>query len=155
MTAPAGPGYRIAVALILLDAEDRFLVLERATNPPGWAPPGGRCEPPESPNATVVRELREETGLSCSRFMVFNTWYGDIGPHRTVGLDYVGLAEEGEVRLSSEHRAFRWLTLDGLARAGLPMATGFEPRFFERAVRVARDVLRRLPPGEQPLFTAI
>ena len=149
------PGYRIATALILLDARDRFLLLERATDPSGWAPPGGRCEPPESPNAAVLRELREETGLDCARMVAFNVWYGDIGAHRMVGLDYVGLYAGGEVRLSEEHRAARWLSLEELRAENLPVAKGFEPRFFERAIHVAREVLRRIPEEHDTLFTAV
>lgn len=158
MTSPASDpptGYRIATAIILLDDADRFLLLERAHDPPGWAPPGGRCEPPESPNFAVIRELREETGLSCRRFVVFNTWYGDIGARRMVGLDYVGLYVPGEVRLSAEHRASRWVTVDELRASSLPLAKGFELRFFARAIQVARQILRRLPADEDAIFTEL
>lgn len=54
------------VAAALIDIEARVLVQQR---PPGkslsglWEFPGGKIEPGESPEASLVRELREELGI--------------------------------------------------------------------------------------------
>jgi 8-oxo-dGTP diphosphatase len=48
------------------DHEGRLLLVRRA-NEPGrglWSVPGGRVEPGEDDDAALVREMREETGLS-------------------------------------------------------------------------------------------
>jgi mutator protein MutT len=57
---------RQAVGAIVFDDAGRLLLIRRA-NPPSqglWSLPGGRVEPGESGEQAVVRELREETGLT-------------------------------------------------------------------------------------------
>jgi mutator protein MutT len=61
----AGP---IPVAIALIVREGRYLVRRRPPLPgspmPGyWEFPGGKCEPGESPEACVRREIGEEAGL--------------------------------------------------------------------------------------------
>lgn len=50
---------------VLLDTDGRILLVRRAHAPAQglWSIPGGRVEQGEEPEAAVVRELREETGL--------------------------------------------------------------------------------------------
>jgi 8-oxo-dGTP pyrophosphatase MutT (NUDIX family) len=64
---------RAAVALTLVDAGDgsgetAFLLTRRApkmrAHAGQWALPGGRCDPGETHEATALRELEEELGLS-------------------------------------------------------------------------------------------
>ncbi len=56
----------LVVAAALVDVDNRVLVAER---PPGksmaglWEFPGGKVGPGESPEAALVRELREELGI--------------------------------------------------------------------------------------------
>ena len=53
-------------AVALVDADDRVLIAQR---PPGkamaglWEFPGGKVEPGETPEACLIRELREELGI--------------------------------------------------------------------------------------------
>lgn len=57
----------LVVAVALVDADGRVLVSER---PPGkqlaglWEFPGGKSEPGERPEETLIRELREELGIT-------------------------------------------------------------------------------------------
>lgn len=57
----------LVVACALIDADGRILVAQR---PPGktlagmWEFPGGKVEPGETPEATLIRELDEELGVT-------------------------------------------------------------------------------------------
>ncbi len=59
----------LVVAVALVDADGRVLLTQR---PPGkklagmWEFPGGKVEPNETPEAALLRELREELGLDIS-----------------------------------------------------------------------------------------
>ena len=54
-----------ATAAVVLENEDRFLLVKRGTEPAKgeWCLPGGFVELDETPGEGVLRELREETGL--------------------------------------------------------------------------------------------
>ena len=64
----SGPGQRLllVVACALVDSDGRILIAER---PAGkalaglWEFPGGKLEPGETHEATLIRELREELGI--------------------------------------------------------------------------------------------
>src|SRR6516225_2065639 len=62
---PAGPPQRRAGRVIVLDPDDRVLLLRYDEEPPAgrhWATPGGGLNPGESYAAAASRELAEETG---------------------------------------------------------------------------------------------
>src|SRR5262249_60519265 len=59
----------LVVACALVDADKRVLIAQR---PPGksmaglWEFPGGKVEPGERPETTLIRELSEEIGITVS-----------------------------------------------------------------------------------------
>lgn len=55
-------GKTVGVRAIVLDARRRVLLV-RHTYRPGWHLPGGGVDAAEAPEAAVVRELHEETGI--------------------------------------------------------------------------------------------
>jgi 8-oxo-dGTP pyrophosphatase MutT (NUDIX family) len=65
------PGLREAARAILLDPDDRVMLLRYDENGGFWATPGGSLEPGETPRQAVIRELREELGVG----------HVDLGPH--------------------------------------------------------------------------
>ena len=66
MSAPAPLRLLLVVAVALVDVDGRLLVSER---PAGkqlaglWEFPGGKVEPDERPEQTLIRELAEELGI--------------------------------------------------------------------------------------------
>ena len=56
----------IVVAAALVDADDRVLIAQRPEGKPLaglWEFPGGKVEPGERPEQTLIRELAEELGI--------------------------------------------------------------------------------------------
>ena len=59
----------LVAACALIDADGRVLVAERPAGKPMaglWEFPGGKVEPGERPEQTLIRELKEELGIAVS-----------------------------------------------------------------------------------------
>ena len=68
-------GNLIVVAVALIDVDDRVLVTKRlAGKHMGglWEFPGGKIEIDESPEAALIRELKEELGINVSERHINN-----------------------------------------------------------------------------------
>jgi ADP-ribose pyrophosphatase YjhB (NUDIX family) len=63
MAQALGLTIRPGVAAVIQDAQGRILLHCRRVGG-GWAPPSGSLEPGEDVHAGLLRELREETGLT-------------------------------------------------------------------------------------------
>lgn len=74
-----------------------------------WAPPGGKVEAGESPEAGVERELEEETGLVARRVSRI-TWTNDV--FAAEGTHFVTLHHlveaVGQPRTREPHKARNW-----------------------------------------------
>jgi 8-oxo-dGTP diphosphatase len=83
-----------------------------------WEFPGGKLQADESPGQALVRELREEIGVSVEAALPFMT-YRHAYPERIVEL-HVFLVQcyAGEPR-GVEGQPLRWVDLQELASAGL------------------------------------
>lgn len=97
---------------VYAERADEILILKRAGGAAtgAWYTPGGVLDPGETPDECAVRELREETGLVPTGPL---SLVGLI-PMHVYGADsflvaYACDCEEGEVRLSHEHEAWRWI----------------------------------------------
>jgi 8-oxo-dGTP pyrophosphatase MutT (NUDIX family) len=62
------------VCALVLDRDGRILLV-RHTYQPGWMLPGGAARPAEPPSLAIMRELREEVGLTRAREPEFFSLY--------------------------------------------------------------------------------
>ncbi|MDR7035652.1 8-oxo-dGTP diphosphatase [Methylobacterium sp. BE186] len=126
MSGPAPLRLLLVVAVALVDADGRVLLAQR---PPGkqlaglWEFPGGKVEPGERPEATLIRELAEELGIAveepCLAPLTFASHaYPDF--HLLMPL-YVCRRWEGTPR-ALEGQALRWVRPRALRDMPMPPA---------------------------------
>lgn len=99
---------------MLRRSDGRVLVQNRRD--PNWGGltfPGGHVEPGESLVDSVIREMREETGLTIKhpRLIGTKSWMQKDGSGRYLVLLYVANEYEGELQ-DSEEGDVRWMTLE-------------------------------------------
>ncbi len=97
----------------LIFNEDKFLVMHnKGVEEDLWELPGGRMEFGETAEETLRREMIEETGLIVNPIKLLDTWNLIREDYQIAGIIYLCQFEQGEVRLSDEHDAFRWIGID-------------------------------------------
>ena len=108
---------------------DRILVQDRL-NPdwPGITFPGGHVEPGESFVDSVIREVKEETGLDIFnvRLCGVKQWTQRDGEYRYIVFFYKTNEFAGELKSSDEGRVF-WINKSELMN--YPLANDFEKMF--------------------------
>lgn len=120
------PRLLLVAACALLDADNRILLTQR---PPGkslaglWEFPGGKVEPGETPEETLIRELAEEIGVEtradCLAPLTFASHTYE-GFHLLMPL-YVCRRYEGIPR-SLEGQALKWVRAGALRDYPMPPA---------------------------------
>jgi 8-oxo-dGTP diphosphatase len=116
----------LVVACALVDADGRVLLAQRPQGKPLaglWEFPGGKVEPGEMPEETLIRELHEELGITvekaCLAPLTFASHaYEDF--HLLMPL-YVCRRWKGQVR-GLEGQALEWVRPTGLRGFAMPPA---------------------------------
>ncbi|MCP4428600.1 MAG: NUDIX domain-containing protein [Chloroflexi bacterium] len=126
------PRRRVGVALAAFDERDRILLLRHVFHPSApWGLPGGWLNRYEAPDAGVLRELKEETGLTAvlkSPILIENQTHP---PH--IGIIYLGRIQPGDLKLSAEIIEAAWFQTDNLPGPLLP--------FTKHAIEVASQLV--------------
>lgn len=111
--------HRIGVAAVVLDNDGRVLLLKHVFHPVApWGLPGGWLARGESPAAGVLRELKEETGLTAVLGPVIHMTREARPAH--VGIAYLAHTVSGRLRLSPEIIEAAWYQPDVLPAPMLP-----------------------------------
>lgn len=114
------------VAVALTDAQDRVLIAQRPFDKEHgglWEFPGGKIEPGESPEAALVRELREELGVTVLPEHLEPLTFSSAGrtTRHLILLLYRCTAWQGEPR-ALDAAAIRWVLPAALADYDMPPA---------------------------------
>lgn len=122
------------------------MLLEKRKNDPGkgrWSVPGGVVELGENVTQTVIREVKEETGLDVAEpehidvvDQITRDENGRIKYHFVI-VDYLVNLKGGTLNAASDADALQWVSLDDVEKYDL---TGTFRAFFERN----RDFLKKL-----------
>ena len=104
----------IEVVAGLIRSGDRFLACQRSADKARgllWEFPGGKVEPGESGPEALVREIREELGVTLcvgGAYMDVTHEYPELTVHLTL---YESVIARGEVQ-KLEHNDVRWITAE-------------------------------------------
>src|SRR3989338_4124852 len=99
--------------------DGKVLILQRSQNEnvyPGiWELPGGKREPLESSEDSLVREIKEETSMNVKLIMPFSVFDYQIEKldetRDSTQINFlVALTGNDNISLSEEHQAFAWIT---------------------------------------------
>lgn len=125
-----------AAAGVVLDGRDRVLLVRRSIEPfrGYWALPAGYQEIDEPPEATAVREVREEAGIEVRVVRLLDLLFVPDDPRKPANVAvYLCAAEGGVLRAGTDASAADWFPLDDL-----PADIGFDNN---------RRILSRLASG--------
>lgn len=115
--------YHLSAKAVIRDYQGRCLVLRRSAaskhNAGCWDFPGGKTDPGETFDVALAREVVEETGLTVTLEKVLGSAESELADRRVAYLIMEAKSTGGEVRLSSEHDDFAWLTTTELAESNL------------------------------------
>jgi ADP-ribose pyrophosphatase YjhB (NUDIX family) len=106
------PSFMVGAMALIQDDQERILILEhtyRREIP--WGLPGGWLKQAESPEAGLIREVFEETGL---RVRVDRLLAADFWGSSQLDLLYRCIVESGTYQSSDETGLHRWVVRDEL-----------------------------------------
>ena len=112
------PGQPIpCVGAIIKDGSGRLLLVQRGHDPEAgrWSLPGGRIEPGETDEQALIREVREETGLT----VICQHLVGSVKRSASRGAvldirDYAATVTGGRLAAGDDAADVRWVSPAGL-----------------------------------------
>lgn len=107
----------VGAAILVLDEQDRLLMMKRSDNQ-CWGIPGGAIEPGEALEIAAKRETLEETNLEIVEMSLFGAFSGPELYYKypngdevyNVSIVYLSREWRGKVKLNDEHSEWQWFT---------------------------------------------
>lgn len=149
------PLLMVGATVLILDNENRLLLLKRVDNE-AWGPPGGAVEPVELVEEAARRETLEETGLVLGELVLFNVFSGPEQYYcypngdEVYNITIVYLCHDTfeKVQLSEEHTEWRYFPLNDiptpLSPPIVPIIKKFEENFCLSEVRKTSKTKKQL-----------
>lgn len=133
--------YIISVYATIRNDKGEFLLLKRSedsnTNPGKWDLPGGKLEREEILEEAVVREVREETGISIAPGEIAGYATFELPEKRVIAIVYDGGYIASDIKLSHEHTEHLWIPLEEILEMNtLPP---YFRNFFQRLATENRE----------------
>jgi len=142
----------MTVAAGIITKEDEngnpmVLLIQRAADdhwPLHFEFPRGKCDKPigEKPRPCAIREIKEETGLDVviDEFIGKFEYLADKGKRKSICYNYICKMKnpEQKVKLSHEHRTYKWITQMGEAEM---MVHQDQKRFIEKILSVDNPII--------------
>jgi 8-oxo-dGTP pyrophosphatase MutT (NUDIX family) len=124
---------RVVVGGVILNKEGKILILQRSKDedvfPEIWELPSGKREFFEDSQTSLIREIKEETGLSKIKIIIpFYVFEYKVEKQEeirdTTQINFlVKLLEDEKVKLSKEHQNFAWISKEEVEKYKLSEAT--------------------------------
>lgn len=127
---PSSQSFRAGVGAVIVNDERQVLALERKDVPGAWQLPQGGIDRGETPEQSVVREIREETGIGREQLKPITQEtrllsYELPDEHRTEKTGrgqtlywylflYTGDAGGIDLKQSEEFRDWKWMSMEEL-----------------------------------------
>jgi 8-oxo-dGTP pyrophosphatase MutT (NUDIX family) len=111
------PILMVGAAILVLDSQDRLLMLRRSDTGL-WGIPGGATEPGEVVEEAAKRETLEEANLEIVEMSLFGVFSGPALYYKypngdevhNVTVMYLSRNWLGEIKLNDEHTEWRWFS---------------------------------------------
>ena len=125
---------RLIQKCIIVDSDGKVLALKRAgddrSRGGNWDLPGGGYEQGEDVIESIKREVMEEVGITAKKvtpvfFANNGAMSGYFQGENVFGMCYLCREWEGEVRLSTEHVEYHWMTTQEFAQLDFGEDCGF------------------------------
>ena len=123
---------KIVLAGVIINKNNEILILQRNKDedifPNMWELPSGKREFLESSESCLIREVKEETGLSVKIIMPFSVFDYQIEKPKeirdTIQINFlVRVVNKKKVKLSPEHQNFAWISKNNIDKYQLSQAT--------------------------------
>ncbi len=107
----------IEISKAIIKKDDKYLLIKRASHsksfPGTWDFPGGKIDPGETPGQAVVRGTMEEISFKIEPEEELKIAEYHDDEYNLLFYYFIPEVISGELKLSSEHSDFMWVTEEG------------------------------------------